>query len=637
MEQGRRACPTRPPSLRFARPPRWPLYDAAVSIPGELQRARQLALAAKEEAAKDLLLSLGPEIERQDRDDLALEVFAQLGEIYLNRTAYDGTAECLRRMDECLASYAQLPDRSSEAEHMIAHYGLQARFLRVGLAAARGEHEDAAGELTALHGDECAQQFTDLQSERLHLSTLADILCATALCDDDLHVRAAALWRSIIPVIDGLTDNSDEADQLLVAGGIAYGRFCVETGRLDEGEQWLHRAAARAQRRGWALYCARAELETAAASWIRGDHETTERLVGAAYPVIAEHNRAHDVSRCWLYFGLTRLGVGMLEAADESWSHAERRWRESGKPLNIHRILLQAWISVFRGRFAEAVELVAQAREFLDSWPRSSWLQYARLDDHLGTIWRADALADMNFDGIGDASDDWRASEARYAASLGVTRFETGSERHRSAMVKLEQAAELKIPAALAVDSVRYSMTDADARWRWAAHVSGRMLASAFAVAWEWENTALVSELIEYHCARGTFAHEPLGESAGWDGGVTTAVVVDTRGGGGAGRGRGTGRRPDPDDAGPAPAAADGPRRRAGPRALPDSGAQPLRPDGDVCQGRPGRRGHDRQHSSCGSPTSGSPPTAACASSASPNAPSRGWSRSRSCWRHSKN
>ena len=46
---------------------------------------------------------------------------------------------------------------------------------------------------------------------------------------------------------------------------------------------------------------------------------------------------------------------------------------------------------------------MAQARELLDSWPRSSWLQYARLDDHLGSIWRADALADMNFDGIGDA------------------------------------------------------------------------------------------------------------------------------------------------------------------------------------------------------------------------------------------
>ena len=498
-----------------------------MSIPGELHRARQLILAAKEEAAKDLLLSLLPQVEQEDRDDLALEIFAQLGELYLYRTAYDGTRECVRRIEDCLARYPQNPDETEVAE-MIARYRLRARFLRVGLAAAQGDHEEAEGELTALQDDECARRFADLEAEQRHLSTLAGILCATALCDDDLHVRAAVLWRNIIPSIETLTDNSDSTDQLLVAGGLAYGRFCVETGRLDEGEQWLRRAGARAQRRGWQLYCARADLETAAASWLRGDHETTERLVGGAYPVIAEHNRAHDVSRSWLYFGLTRLGVGMLEAADESWSHAERHWRELGKPLHIHRILLQrSWISVFRGRFAEAVELVAQARELLDQWPRSSWLQYARLDDHLGNIWRADALADMNFDGIGEPTDEFQVSEARYAASLGVIRVEAGSERHRRAMRKLEQAAELKIPAALAVDSVRYAMTDADARWRWAAHVSGRMLASAFAVAWEWENTALVSELIEYHSARGTFAHEPLGASGGWDGGVTTAVLVD--------------------------------------------------------------------------------------------------------------
>jgi len=70
-----------------------PTYDCAVSIPGELQRARQLILAAKEEAAKDVLLAVLPEIEREERDDLALEAFALLGEPYLNPTAYDGTDE----------------------------------------------------------------------------------------------------------------------------------------------------------------------------------------------------------------------------------------------------------------------------------------------------------------------------------------------------------------------------------------------------------------------------------------------------------------------------------------------------------------------------------------------------------------
>lgn len=499
-----------------------------MSIPGELERARQLILAAKEEAAKDILLSVLPEVEREDRDDLALEVFALLGELYLNRTAYDGTEECVRRIEDCLAAYADAAPGSG-ADHMTSRYRLRVRFLRVGLAAAQGEHEAAATELATLQDDDCTRRFNDLAAEQAHLAALAGVLCATALCDDDLHARAAALWRTIIPVLDDLTDTSDSTDQLLVAGGLAYGRFCVETGRLAEGERWLHRAAARAQRRDWKLYCARAELETAAASWIRGDHQMTERLVGGAYPVIAEGNRAHDVSRSWLYFGLTRLGVGMIEAADESWSHAERHWRELGKPLHIHRILIQrSWISVFRGRFAEAVEQVAQARELLDGWPRSSWLQYARLDDHLGNIWRADALADMGFDGISEPTDDFQATESRQAAALGVMHVEPGSEQHRSAMAKLERAAELKIPAALAVDSVRYSMLDADSRWRWAAHVSGRMLAGAFSVAWEWENTELLSELIEYHSARGTFAHEPLDEASTWDGGVGTTVVADT-------------------------------------------------------------------------------------------------------------
>nr|WP_240163260.1 hypothetical protein [Mycolicibacterium sphagni] len=523
--KGRRTCQARPPSRRYLQSLAPPTYDPAVSITGELQRARQLALAAKEEAAKELLLSLMPEIEREDRDDLALEVFAQLGEIYLTRTAYDGTHECLRRMTDCLAQYADTPD----ADEIVARYTLRARFLRTGLAAAAGDHEDAATELAGLRDDDAAHRFADLASEQHHLSTLAGVLCATALCDDDLHVPAAELWQNIIPIVEGLTDGTDDADQLLVAAGIAYGRFCVETGRLAEGDLWLHRAGARAKRRGWELYWARAELETAAATWMRGDHESTERLVGSAYPVIAEHSRANDVARCWMYFGLTRLGVGWLKEADESWGHAETQWRELGRPLYIHRILLQrSWISVFQGRFADAVEQVAEARSFLDSWPRSSWLQYARLDDHLGSIWRADALADLNFDGIGDPSDSWQQIQERQVDSLGVTRFDTGSERHRSALAKLEKAAELKIPAALAVDSVRYAMTDADARWRWASQVSARMLAGAFSVAWEWENDALLSELIEYHCARGTFANEPHGEAGGWDAPATVTVPVET-------------------------------------------------------------------------------------------------------------
>src|SRR5689334_25131934 len=74
----------------------------------DLDRARHLAFAADEVSAKDLLLSLIPQIEQAVRDDLMLEVLAQLGEIYLVRTAYDGVEESIRRIDECLAVYRSI-------------------------------------------------------------------------------------------------------------------------------------------------------------------------------------------------------------------------------------------------------------------------------------------------------------------------------------------------------------------------------------------------------------------------------------------------------------------------------------------------------------------------------------------------
>jgi hypothetical protein len=229
-----------------------------------------------------------------------------------------------------------------------------------------------------------------------------------------------------------------------------------------------------------------------------------------------------------LYFGLTRLSRGALEAADQCWEHAERHWRELDKPLHIYRILLQrSWIAIFRGGYADAVELVAQARDWLDSSPRGSWVHYARLDYHLGTIWRADALSDLNFDAAGDPSETWREAQARSAKALGVIHSEAGTPQHRSAMTKLEQAAELKVPAALAVDSVRYSIDDADARWRWATYVSAPMLAGAFAVAYEWENSELLSELVEYHSARGAFNGKPERPEVGeWAGTATVPVPV---------------------------------------------------------------------------------------------------------------
>jgi hypothetical protein len=510
-----------------------------VSISGELERAHRLALVADETGARDLLLSLVPQIEREDRDDLLLEVFAQLGEIYLARGANDRVHECIQRIGDCLAIYSgivagTMPESASQVTisdadiaHMIARYSRRAQFLQTGVAAAHGDHEGAENTLAEL--SQADDAFPELADEHARLVVHAQVLCATALCDDDLHVRSVPLWERVLEAVDGLGDTEFD-DQLRVAAATAYGRFCVETGRLTEAEPRLRRAGARAQARGWELAQARTQLERAAARWSVGDHATTEQLVSEAHPVIARYERAHDVARCWLYTGLTRLGSGALEGADECWEHAERHWRELGKPLHLHRILLQrSWIAIFWSRFADAVELITQARELLDSSPRSSWLQYAQLDSHLGTVWRADALADLGFDSSGDPDETLQETEARQAEGLGILHGEVGTPAYWRAMTKLEQAAELKVPAALAVDSVRFSIADADARSRWATSISAPILAGAFAVAYEWENTQLISELVEYHSARGTFDTDPRRPTIGeWASTATATVLVDT-------------------------------------------------------------------------------------------------------------
>lgn len=515
-----------------------------MSIPGELENARRLAFAADEIRARDLLLALVPRIEREDRDDLMLEALAQLGEIYLSRGANDGVRESIGRIRDCLAVYSEIvagtmPEAAervgmsdAEVAHMICRYSRRAQFLETGLAAALGDHEGAASALAALSDKGPEDDFADLADEHGHLVTYAQMLCAGALCDDDLHVQSVPLWDQVVAALedaDRLGGGSPLGDYLRVAAATDYGRFCVETGRLTEAEPWLRRAGARAQANGWELATARTQLERAAACWSAADHAGTEKLVSEAYPVIARYARAHDVARCWLYMGFTRLGSGALQAADECWEHAERHWRELGKPLHLQRILLQrSWIAIFWSRFADAVELIAQARELLDSSPRSSWLQYAQLDNHLGTVWRADALADLGFDSSGDPDETLEETEARQAEGLGILKGEVGTEEYWRGMSKLEQAAELKVPAALAVDSVRYSIADADARSRWATSVSAPILAGAFAVAWEWENTELISELVEYHSARGTFDVEPERAKIGeWASTATPPVLID--------------------------------------------------------------------------------------------------------------
>ena len=510
-----------------------------MSIPGDLEQARHLALASDETAAKDLLLSLMPQIEIADRDDWMLEALAQLGELYLVRTAYDGVREGARRIRECLEVYSSIlagtapPDVAGKStvtipdmRRLVCRYGRRAGFLETGLAAAIGDHEGAATALRAL--DDGDDEFPELTAEHAYLLTYARMVCAEGLCDDDLHVRSVSLWDAVIQHLESSTGSSELDDNLRVLGGIGYARFCIETGRLDGAAPWLKRAEARAEARGWELAVARACLERGAASWSSGDRVSTEARMYEAYPEIARHARANDVSRCWLFFGLTRMSAGGLKAADECWENAERHWRELGKPLHIHRILLQrSWITIFRGRYAEAVDMVSQARACLDSSPRSSWLAYARLDSHLGNVWRAEALAELGFDGAGDPDADWDAAEERYRMGSGVVVAEPGTPRYRAAMDKLEQAADLKLPASLAVDSVRYSVADAEARAQWATCVSAPLLAGAFAVAADWNNADLVGQLIEYHSARGTFTTETAeAGSAQWSSVSTAAAPI---------------------------------------------------------------------------------------------------------------
>jgi hypothetical protein len=239
-----------------------------VSISDELARARQLTYAADETSARDLLLSLIAQIEQEDRDDLMLEVLAQLGEIYLARGANDGVQESIQRIDDCLASY---PGVAAEADaHMICRYSRRAQFLRTALAAAQGDHDGAAAALEKLNDGIFSGDFADLADEHAYLRTHAQVLCATALCGDDLHARSVPLWEQVLNAVDQSRDGGEFTDHLLVTAATAYGRFCVETGRLSEAEPWLRRAGARAQQSGWELATARTQLERAAAWGVGG-------------------------------------------------------------------------------------------------------------------------------------------------------------------------------------------------------------------------------------------------------------------------------------------------------------------------------------------------------------------------------
>ncbi len=70
---------------------------------------------------------------------------------------------------------------------------------------------------------------------------------------------------------------------------------------------------------------ARTLLERGTAVWATGDVWQTQTLVHEAYPAIAEGNRAHDISRSWLYLGLISMSLDKLDGADVDESPQTRQ------------------------------------------------------------------------------------------------------------------------------------------------------------------------------------------------------------------------------------------------------------------------------------------------------------------------
>jgi hypothetical protein len=256
-------------------------------------------------------------------------------------------------------------------------------------------------------------------------------------------------------------------DRIAARIGLGRGRYLVGAGRLAEGRLQLRRAQALAQRRGWPFEVARADLELATAAWMSGDPRETDRLVRAAYPEIVRRNRADEVSRSWLLFGLIAIAAGDPAGAEQAFGHAERHWREFGRPRDIHRILAQrAWAATLGGRFDAARDLLTAARAELDRSPQRSWADYARLDHAIATTWRGQGEPD--------------------------------------------RALEAELPAALALDAARFTLPDPHARAHWSAAVAGPVLAGAFAIAHDGGRDALLTELIEHRSVSGALRWEAV-------------------------------------------------------------------------------------------------------------------------------
>ena len=192
-----------------------------------------------------------------------------------------------------------------------------------------------------------------------------------------------------IDAIEGSADGSEFDDFLLVTRRHGYGRFCVETGRLSEAEPWLRRAGARAQSAG--MGTSNGQNTIGAGGGVLVGRRPRRRAEQPGLGSLPGRSQRATPGRT------TCRGAGCISASP-AWR--SRRWTpptsaagtpsgiggKLGKPLHIHRILLQrSWIEIFRGDFAARQ---ADRRRAADGCStRGSTITSIR--------WRADALTDL--------------------------------------------------------------------------------------------------------------------------------------------------------------------------------------------------------------------------------------------------
>ena len=192
-------------------------YDSAVTILGDLERARRLTFAADEIAAKESAAVARCRRSRRPTGTIccwrstrssarsiwsAPRTTASRSASAASATAWPSIGRSGPAPSPKLAAQVTMSD--ADIDHMICRYSRRAQFLRTGLAAARTVTTKLRRPALLVLTDDTDAAYPDLAAEHGFLVTYARILCATALCDDDLHVRSVPLWEKVIDAIDGI-------------------------------------------------------------------------------------------------------------------------------------------------------------------------------------------------------------------------------------------------------------------------------------------------------------------------------------------------------------------------------------------------------------------------------------------------